>query len=31
VLHILASHKIEPATLTPNAHRLSNGTLVYRS
>ena len=31
VLHILGSHKIEPATLTPNAQRLSNGTLVYRA
>jgi uncharacterized protein (DUF488 family) len=31
VLHILASHKIEPATLTPNAQRLSNGTLLYRA
>lgn len=31
VLHIMGPHKIEPATLTPNAHRLSNGTLVYRA
>ena len=31
VLHILGSHKIEPANLTPNAHRLSNGALVYRA
>jgi uncharacterized protein (DUF488 family) len=30
VLHIMAPHKIEPAVLTPNAHRLENGTLVYR-
>ena len=29
VLHIMGSHKIEPATLTPNAHRLGDGTLVY--
>ena len=31
VLHILGSQKIEPATLTPTAHRQSNGTLVYRA
>ena len=30
VLHIMAPHKIEPAALTPGAHRLENGTLVYR-
>jgi uncharacterized protein (DUF488 family) len=30
VLHIMAPHKIEPAVLTPGAHRLENGTLVYR-
>jgi uncharacterized protein (DUF488 family) len=29
VLHIMAPHKIEPAALTPDAHRLENGTLVY--
>ena len=31
VLHIMAAHKVEPATLTPNAHRLEDGTLVYRA
>ncbi len=31
VLHIMGPHKMDPATLTPNAHRLSNGTLVYRA
>jgi uncharacterized protein (DUF488 family) len=29
VLHIMGPHKIEPATLTPNAQRLDDGTLVY--
>ena len=29
VLHILGPHKIDPAILTPNARRLSNGKLVY--
>jgi uncharacterized protein (DUF488 family) len=29
VLHIMAPHKIEPAVLTPNTHRLEDGTLVY--
>ncbi len=29
VLHIMGPHKIEPATLTPNAQRLEDGTLVY--
>ena len=31
VLHIMAPHKIDPATLTPNAHQMSDGTLVYRA
>ncbi|HEY1875662.1 MAG TPA: DUF488 domain-containing protein [Steroidobacteraceae bacterium] len=31
VMHIMGLGKIEPATLTPNAHPLSNGTLVYRA
>ena len=31
VLHIMGPHKIEPATLTSSAHRLSDGTLVYRA
>jgi uncharacterized protein (DUF488 family) len=31
VLHILAARKVEPATLTPNAHRMDDGTLVYRA
>jgi len=29
VLHIVGPHKIDPATLTPSARRLSNGKLVY--
>ncbi len=29
VRHIMAPGKVEPATLTPNAHRLVDGTLVY--
>ena len=29
VLHIAGPRKIDPATLTPNARRLANGTLVY--
>ena len=29
VRHIMGPHKIEPATLTPNARSLANGTLVY--
>src|SRR5215468_4498726 len=31
VMHILGPGKIDAATLTPNAHKLSNGALVYRS
>jgi uncharacterized protein (DUF488 family) len=31
VLHIMGLHKVEPATLTPNAQRLPDGTLVYRA
>src|SRR5215472_10133716 len=31
VMHIMGPGKIEPATLTPNAHQLSNGSLVYRA
>ena len=31
VLHIMGPGKIDAATLTPEAHKLSNGTLVYRS
>ena len=31
VMHIMGPGKLEPATLTPNAHQLSNGTLVYRA
>jgi uncharacterized protein (DUF488 family) len=31
VLHIMGPHKTDPATLTPNAHKMSNGTLVYRA
>ena len=31
VLHIMGPHKIEPATLTPSAHRLTDGSLVYRA
>jgi len=31
VMHIMARGKIDPATLTPNAHQESNGTLVYRA
>jgi uncharacterized protein (DUF488 family) len=31
VLHIMGPHKIDPATLAPNAHRLGNGTLLYRA
>jgi uncharacterized protein (DUF488 family) len=31
VLHIMAAHKVEPATLTPNARRLEDGTLAYRA
>jgi uncharacterized protein (DUF488 family) len=30
VLHIMGPHKTAPAALTPSAHRLSNGTLVYQ-
>jgi uncharacterized protein (DUF488 family) len=29
VLHILGPHKTDPAILTPNARRLSNGKLIY--
>jgi uncharacterized protein (DUF488 family) len=31
VMHIMGPGKIEPATLTSNAHLLSDGTLVYRA
>jgi len=31
VMHIMGPGRMEPATLTPNAHSLSNGTLVYRA
>jgi uncharacterized protein (DUF488 family) len=31
VMHIMGPGKTEPATLTPNAHQLSNGALVYRA
>jgi len=31
VMHIMGPGRIEPATLTPNAQPLSNGTLVYRA
>jgi uncharacterized protein (DUF488 family) len=31
VMHIMGPGKTEPATLTPNAHQLSNGSLVYRA
>jgi uncharacterized protein (DUF488 family) len=31
VMHIMGPGKIDAATLTPNAHKLSNGTLVYRA
>jgi uncharacterized protein (DUF488 family) len=31
VLHIMGPHTIDPATLTPNAHRLDDGTLIYRA
>ena len=31
VMHIMGPGKTEPATLTPNAHPLSNGNLVYRA
>jgi uncharacterized protein (DUF488 family) len=31
VMHIMGPGKIDPATLTPNVHRLGNGTLVYRA
>ena len=31
VLHIMGSHKTEPAVLTPNAHRIGDGTLLYRA
>ena len=29
VRHIMGPHKVEPATLTPNARSVANGTLVY--
>jgi len=29
VLHIMARHKLEPAALTSNAQRLTDGTLIY--
>jgi uncharacterized protein (DUF488 family) len=31
VMHIMGPGKMERATLTPNAHQLGNGTLVYRA
>ncbi len=31
VRHIMGPRKVEPATLTPSAHRLDDGTLVYRA
>jgi len=31
VLHIMGRHQIDPATLTPSAHKLDDGTLVYRA
>jgi hypothetical protein len=31
VLHIMGPHKIDPATLTPGAHKLDDGTLLYRA
>jgi len=31
VMHIMGPGKTDPATRTPNAHQLSNGTLVYRA
>ena len=31
VVHIMGPHKTEPAVLTANAHRLADGTLVYRA
>ncbi len=31
VRHIMSPGKVEPATLTPNAHRLDDGTLLYRA
>jgi len=31
VMHIMGPGKTEPATLTPNAHPLRNGSLVYRA
>ena len=31
VMHIMGPGKIEPATLTSNAHQLTNGALVYRA
>jgi uncharacterized protein (DUF488 family) len=31
VMHIMGPGKVDAATLTPNAHKLSDGTLVYRS
>ena len=31
VLHIMGPGKITPAVLTPSAHELRNGTLVYRT
>ena len=29
VMHIMGSGKVDPAKLTPGAHVLTNGTLVY--
>lgn len=31
VMHIMGSGKVDPAKLTPGAHVLTNGTLVYPS
>jgi uncharacterized protein (DUF488 family) len=31
VMHIMGPGKVDPATLTPNAQPLSNGTLIYRA
>jgi len=31
VMHIMGAGRIDPATFTPNAHQLRNGTLVYRA
>jgi uncharacterized protein (DUF488 family) len=31
VAHIMGAGKTDPATLTPGAHRLPDGTLIYQS